>query len=86
MNPVKPLDDDMRKLGATTAELIATATTIGLPDPPDRLVSSHAIQFLARAFVEQRDQIRALHDLVDQTDPSDPIGVALTKVGLARRP
>lgn len=30
--------------------------------------------------------IRALHDMVDHTNPNDPIGVALTKAGLERRP
>lgn len=33
-----------------------------------------------------RRQLRDLHDLVDQTDPHDAIGVALTRVGLERRP
>ena len=35
---------------------------------------------------KRRVQIHALHELVDQTDPNDPIGVALTKVGLALQP
>lgn len=30
--------------------------------------------------------IRALHDLVDQADPSCPLGVALSKVGMAVKP
>lgn len=33
-----------------------------------------------------RAAIANLHDQVDQTDPNDPIGAALTRAGLARRP
>lgn len=44
------------------------------------------VHVLARAYVALRDQIRALHDLVDLTDPNDPIGAALTTVGLVPRP
>lgn len=33
-----------------------------------------------------RDIVRALHDQVDQTDPNDPIGVALTRAGSVTRP
>lgn len=36
--------------------------------------------------LEARNQVRALHRLVDQTDLNDPIGNALSRVGLARRP
>jgi hypothetical protein len=83
---MKSLDDAERRLANVTADVIATAADMGLPDVASGLASKHAIQLLAHSFVEQRDQIRALHDLVDQTDPNDPVGVALTKVGLARRP
>jgi hypothetical protein len=84
---MKALNDAERHLADSAARLIATAAEIGLPDAPRELgVSPQALQFLAHSFVEQRDQIRALHDLVDQTDPNDPVGAALTKVGLARRP
>lgn len=87
MTKLKPLKPDERQLAEATTRLIAKAEEIGLPDPPDALgVTPHAIRFLARAHLELRDQIRALHDLVDQTDPNDPIGAALTRVGLARRP
>jgi hypothetical protein len=41
---------------------------------------------LADVLLELRDAIRDLHALVKQTDPNDPIGVALTKVGLERVP
>ena len=81
---VKALDDSARQLAEAAARVIAEAEEIGLPDPPD--LTPHAFRLLARAHVELRDQVRALHDLVDQTDPHDPIGVALTRVGLARRP
>ena len=82
-----PLDDGARQFADATARVIAMAEEIGLPDPPDKLgVPPHAFRLLARAHVELRDQVRALHDLVDQTDPSDPSGAALTKVGLALRP
>ena len=33
-----------------------------------------------------REGVRALHDMVDQTDPNDPIGAALTRARLSRRP
>ena len=81
------LDDSDRQLAEAAARLIAKAEEISLPDPPDKLgVTQHAFRLLARCHIELRDQVRALHDLVDQTDPHDPIGVALTQVGLARRP
>lgn len=83
---MKPLDDTARQLAEVAARVIAKAEEISLPDLPEKLVTSHAIRFLARAYIELRDQVRALHDLVDQTDPNDPIGVALTKVDLERRP
>jgi hypothetical protein len=83
---VKPLNDNMRLYAEAVARVIAKAAEIDLPDSPEKLVSPHAIQFLARAHAELRDQVRALHDLVDQTDPKDPIGTALTKVGLPLRP
>jgi hypothetical protein len=83
----KPLDGSARQLAEAAACVIAKAEEIGLPDAPDRLgVTPHAIRLLARAHVELLDQVRALHDLVNQTDPNDPIGVALTQVGLALRP
>lgn len=85
--PSKPLDDAARQLAEATARVIAKAEEIGLPDEPKALsIPPHAIQLLARAHVELRDQVRALHDLVDQTDPNDPIGGALAKVSLAIRP
>jgi len=57
-------------------------------DDSERHLAEIAATFrlLSRAYIELRGQVRALHDLVDQTDPNDPIGIALTKVGLARRP
>jgi hypothetical protein len=82
---VKPLEDAERRLATVTADLIAKAHEIGLSDTPDKLgISAQATQLLARAYVELRAQVRSLHDLVDQTDPADPIGVALTRVGLTR--
>jgi hypothetical protein len=85
--PVPPLTDSGRQLAEAAARVIAKAEEIGLPDPPHQLgVTEPAFRLLARAHIELRDQVRALHDLVDQTDPNDPIGVALTKVGLERRP
>lgn len=84
---VTPLDDAGRKLAETVARLLAKAEECGLPDPPDKLgITPHAFRLLARAYIELRGQVRALHDLVDQTDPNDSIGVGLTKVGLERRP
>ena len=84
---MKPLADQEHQLAEVAAQLIAKADEIGLADPPDKLgITPAAIRLLARSYVELRGQVRALHDLVDQTDPSDPIGVGLTKVGLERRP
>src|SRR5262249_1072081 len=84
---LKQLDDKERQLAEAAARLIEVAENIGLHDPPHQLgVTPQALRFLARAYVELRSQVRALHDLVDQTDPKDPIGVALTNVGLALRP
>jgi hypothetical protein len=84
MNPLTPQE---RQLAETAARLIATAEEVGLPDPPHRLgVSDSGFRLLARAHLELRDQVRALHDLVDLTASADPVGTALTKVGLTRRP
>lgn len=84
---MKILDDHERQLAEVAARVIAKAEDVGLPDPPDKIgVPPHAFRLLARAYIGLRDQVRALHDLVDQTDPSDPIGVGLTQVGLERRP
>jgi hypothetical protein len=73
----------LRTAAETTARRIVKADVSELSDV---LAEVQALQLLAGAYIELRDQIRALHDLVDQTDPNDPIGTALTKVGLARRP
>ena len=81
---MKPLADQERQLAEAAARVIEVAESIGLPDPPD--LTPMAMGMIVRAYIELRAQIRALHDLVDQTDPNDPIGVGLTKVGLARRP
>ena len=84
---MKPLDERERQLAEVTAQLLAKAAEVGLPDPPDKLgVTPQALGLLACAHVELRAQVRALHDLVDQADPNDPIGVGLTKIGLERRP
>lgn len=84
---IQPLTDSERQLAETAARVIAKAEEIGLPDPPRDLgITDAALRLLARSYVELRDQVRALHDLVDQTDPSDPIGAALTGVHLERRP
>lgn len=85
--PRKPLDPQERQLAEAAVRVIEVAADIGLPDLPDKLgVTPMAMGLIARAYVDLRAQVRALHDLVDQTDPNDPIGVALTKVGLERRP
>jgi hypothetical protein len=83
---MKPLDDVERQFAEVTARVIAKAQEIGLPDGPERLTAPHGIRFLARAHIELRDQVRALHDLADQTDPASPIRTALAKVGLTHRP
>ncbi len=80
-----PLDDGARQLAEAAARAIAKAEELDLRDA-QKLVPLHTIRLLARAHIELRDAVRALHDLVDQTDPSDPIDGALTRVDLARRP
>jgi hypothetical protein len=79
-----PLDGSARQLAEAIARVIAKAEETS--DTPEKLVWSPMICLLARTHIELRDQVRALHDLVDQTDPNDPIGAALTKAGLAQRP
>lgn len=78
----QPLNDSERQFAEVTARVIVKAKEIGLADAPEKLTTPHAIRCLANAHVELRDQIRALHDL----DPTEPIGTALAKVDLARRP
>ena len=54
------------------------------PNGPDLnavLYTSHVVTELALL----RAAVNAMHDMVDLTDPKDPIGVALTRVGLERR-
>lgn len=70
----------LRTIAETTARLVVR-TEPAIPELPPR-----ALHLLAGCYIELRDQVRALHDLVDQTNPIDPIGSALTRVGLARRP
>lgn len=61
---MKPLDDAERRLAAVTAQVIAKGQEIGLPDSPDKLVTPHAIQFLARAHVELIAEVEQLHQAV----------------------
>lgn len=83
----QPLNDSARQLAEAAARMIAKAEEIGLSDTPQELgVTEPTLCLLARCFLELRDQVRALHALIVQTDPSDPIGVALARVGLERRP
>ena len=84
---MKPLDEQGRRLAEAASSVIEEAERAGLPDLPLNLgVTPHAFRLLARSYIELREQVRALHELVDQTDPNDPIGTALTKVGLANKP
>jgi hypothetical protein len=84
---VKPLDSNERQLAEATARVIAMAEEIGLPDAPDKLgVTPLAIRLLARAHVDLCDQVRVLHDLVDMTDPTNAVAIAIAKIDLARRP
>lgn len=83
----KPLADQERQLAEAATQMIEVAENIGLPDPPDKLgVTPMVLHLIVRAYIELRDKIRALHDLIDLTDPNDPIGIALTKIGLEHRP
>ena len=82
---MRPIEPQERQLAEAAARMIEAANNSGLPDLFDK-ITPLALGFIARAYIELRAQIRALHDLVDQTDPNDPIGVALTKIGLERRP
>jgi hypothetical protein len=61
---MKPLDDDERRLAKVTAQVIAKAQEVGLPDAPDKLVAPHAIQLLARAHLELLDRVEQLHHAV----------------------
>jgi hypothetical protein len=56
----KPLGDAERRLAEVTAQVIAKAEEVGLPDAPDKLVTPRAIQLLARAYLELRDQVGQL--------------------------
>jgi hypothetical protein len=63
---MKPLDDSERQLAEAAARVIAKAEEIGLPDAPEKLVTPHAIRFLARGYIELRDALREFHDRIDQ--------------------
>lgn len=63
---MRALDHAERQFAEVTARLIAKAEEIGLPDAPDKLVTPHAIRFLARAHLELLTQVRAVHDRIDQ--------------------
>lgn len=53
-------------------------------------LSDADVDRIARRVVELQNRllagVRALHEMVDQTDPDDPIGAALTRAGLERKP
>lgn len=74
----------LRTIAETTASHIVKMAEHALPDVPG--LSPGDLQLLAGCYIELRDQVRALHDLADLTDPNDPIGRALSRVGLSRRP
>ena len=83
---MKALDNKEHQLVEVTAQFLVKAAEAGLPDSPNKFgVTPRALCLLARAHVALRERIRMLHDLVDQTDPNDPIGAGLTKAGLERR-
>lgn len=65
---MKPLEDAERRLAEAAARLIAQAGEIGLANAatPDKLVPPHAIQLLARAYVELLDHRADLHDRIEQ--------------------
>jgi hypothetical protein len=87
VSTTRKLDEEARQLAEAAARLIAKAEEVGLADTPDQLgIPLHAIRLLARAHVELRDAFRTLHDLVDHTDPTNPITITLGKLGLERRP
>lgn len=66
---------DARRLATETLEEIDE----GRPEA-DRIVP------LAQAVLFFLSKIKKLHDFVDLTNPDDPIGIALTRVGLDRIP
>jgi hypothetical protein len=66
---LKPLGDAERRLAEVTAQVIAKAEEVGLPDAPDKLVTPRAIRLLARAYLELRDR-------VDQLEVGDLEGIA----------
>ena len=61
-------------------------TTLGAPHG----LSDADVDRIARRTLELQSQllagVRALHEMVDQTDPNDPIGAALTRAGLEVKP
>ncbi|HSX22407.1 MAG TPA: hypothetical protein VLE97_06480 [Gaiellaceae bacterium] len=62
---MKPLTDDERQLAEAAARCIATAEEIGLPDSPEKIVTSpHAIRFLARAHLDLLARVARIHAVV----------------------
>jgi len=62
----RPLEEAERRLAETAAHVIAKAEEIKLPDTPDRLVPPRVLRLLAIAHIELLEQVRAIHDHVDQ--------------------
>lgn len=84
---MKRLADDDRQLAETAARLIEMADSADMPDSPAALgINPIAMDLIALAYIELRASVRALHALVDQTDPKDPIGIALVKAGFTVGP
>lgn len=82
---MKVLTDQEREVAEGAARVIST-TAHAIAKIDDLGIAPQTIGLLATAYIELRDQVRALHDLVDVTDPRDPIALALAKVRLSRRP
>ncbi len=51
----------------------------GVSDAYRAVVRQHIVQRLVAEVRHRREQLRMLHDQVDQTDPRCPIGAALTR-------
>ncbi len=70
-----------------SGDLICAPSCASYPDTP---LSDADVDRIARRTLKLQKQllagVRALHEMVDQTDPNDPIGVALTRAGLAVKP
>lgn len=82
MTDQPPLDDVMRQLAEVVATVIAKTEELGTADAPEQLVTPLGIRCLARSYIELRQHVRALYDLVQMGEGAASMRALLTKVGL----